>query len=183
MIIGKAINGKQLIKLLETKRPDIILLDIIMPELDGIETLKIVKKKYELIKIIMLSQFGERGLIKKCIELGADGYLLKDCGKQELIHSIKTVNAGGTWFEIRNIIHNLKKEVSISSPNLSIREMEVLQLICKEFTNREIAYKLKISKVSVNTYRTRLIQKAGAKKVIGLYHWALENKLINLYSL
>jgi DNA-binding NarL/FixJ family response regulator len=179
-IIGEALNGKQLLEVLETKQPDVVLLDILMPGLDGIETLKTIKKKFPKIKTLMLSQFGEKGMVKKCIENGVDGYLLKDCGKVDLINAIRTVNSGGTYFRINNNFYDFNNEIPISSPNLSNREMEVLQMICKELTNIEIAQRLKISKLTVNTYRARLMQKAGVRKVIGLYKWALENKLIDL---
>ncbi|MBC8488390.1 MAG: response regulator transcription factor [Bacteroidetes bacterium] len=142
----------------------------------GIDTLKIIKKKFPEVKCIILSQFGERGLIKKCMELGADGYLLKDCSKQDLINAIKTVNEGGTWFEI----HYKIKVTTLDKPKLSTREKEVLKFICMEFSNNDIAKKLNISKSTVNTYRARLMQKAGVENDIGLFKWALENKMTNL---
>lgn len=175
IIIGEALNGKQLLVLLENKNPDIILLDIKMPELDGIEVLKIVKKEFENIKIIMLSQFGDRGFIKRCIELEASGYLLKDCGKHDLINAIKTIYDGGTWFEI----HDKFKIQNIEKPKLSDREKEVLQLIFMEYDKKEIAKKLNISNSTVNTYHARLLQKAGVQNDIGLYKWAIENKIID----
>jgi DNA-binding NarL/FixJ family response regulator len=183
IIIGEAYNGNQLLDLLESKKSDIILLDIRMPILDGIDTLKILRNKFKKIKVIMLTQFGERQFIKKCIEYGADGYLLKDCGKHELMNAIRTVNEGGTWFDIHNRLSNSINENLDDMPKLSKREVEVLQLICEELSNREIAEKLNISVDTVNTYRTRLMKKAGAKKVIGLFRWASKNRLINLDSI
>jgi DNA-binding NarL/FixJ family response regulator len=174
-IIGEALNGKELLKLLEKIKPDIILLDIMMPELDGIEVLKIAKRQFDDIKIIVLSQFGERGLIKKCIELGASGYLLKDCGKHDLVNAIKSVFNGETWFEI----HNKIKIQNTDKPKFSDREKEVLQLIFMEYDKKEIAKKLNISNSTVNTYHARLLQKAGVQNDIGLYKWAIENKIID----
>lgn len=175
-IIGTALNGKLLLELLGNQKPDIILLDIMMPELDGFETLKIINKNFPITKVIMLSQFGERGMIKRSIEFGASGYLLKDCGKHVLINAIKTVSGGGTWYEI----HDKFNFQNIDIPKLSDREKEVLQLIFMEYNKKEIAKKLNISNSTVNTYHARLMQKAGVKNDIGLYKWATENKNINL---
>ena len=90
-ITGEAQNGKQVIELLEYKQADVVLLDIRMPEMDGIETAKEIKKRYPHVKIIILTQFGEKCLVKNFMELGVDGYLLKDCSQQDLINAIKTV--------------------------------------------------------------------------------------------
>jgi DNA-binding NarL/FixJ family response regulator len=128
----------------------------------------------------MLSQFSERGMIKSSIEFGARGYLLKDCGKSNLIRAIKRVAAGETCFEIYNF--NNYTEKTSDSCQLSSREGEVLHLICREQTSQEIAVKLNISKETVNTYRVRLMKKTGAKNVIGLYNWAIQNGLISLDS-
>ncbi|MEZ5196405.1 MAG: response regulator transcription factor [Bacteroidales bacterium] len=181
-IIGEALNGKQLLEMLDTKQPDIVLLDIRMPELDGLDTLKIIKTKYSDVKTIMLSQFSERGMIKRSIEFGAKGYLLKDCGKSNLIRAIKRVGAGETCFEIYEINKMITENSNIYC-HLSNKEMEVLRLVCKEYTSKEIAKKLSISNETVNTHRGRIMKKIGAKNVIGLYKWALENKQINFDSI
>lgn len=176
IIIGEALNGIQLLEMLKTKQPDIVLLDIRMPELDGLDTLEIIKTKNPDVKVIMLSQFSERSFIKKSIEYGAYGYLLKDCGKNNLIKAIKTVSIGSTCFEIHGF--SCKRDnKSIVAQQLSSREVEVLELICKEFTSNEISSKLKIAKDTVNSYRARLMRKTGAKNLIGLYKWAQENNL------
>jgi len=181
-IIGEALNGKQLLEMLETTQPDIVLLDIRMPELDGLDTLEIIMGRYPEIKAIMLSQYSERSMVKKSIEFGAKGYLLKDCGKKNLIKAIKKIFTGGICFEIYGFHHNIKEKTCDLS-QLSLRELEVLKLICKELTSHEIADKLNISKETINTYRARLMKKTGAKNVIGLYKWALEYKLIDLDSI
>jgi len=171
-IIGEANNGKQLLEILTKTLPDVILLDIRMPELDGIDALKIIKEKYKEVKVIMLSQFGERGLIKKSLEFGASGYLLKCSDKQILLSAIYTVFNGGTSFEI----HAFNTQNSTKTLELSQREKEVLNLIMDEYETKKIANKLKVSISTVNTYRSRLMQKAGVNNDIGLYKWAIENK-------
>jgi len=173
-IIGEALNGKQLLLMLETKSPDIVLLDIRMPELDGLDTLEIIQSKYPEINVIMLSQYSERGMIKKSIEFGAKGYLLKDCGKNNLIDAILKIALGGTCFEIYGF-NNIAERKTNDTCQLSNREVEVLKLICNEFTSNEISEKLGVSKETVSSFRARLMKKTGAKNLIGLYKWAQEN--------
>ncbi len=173
-ITGEAQNGKQVIELLEYKQADVVLLDIRMPEMDGIETAKEIKKRYPHVKIIILTQFGEKCLVKNFMELGVDGYLLKDCSQQDLINAIKTVNNGGTWFEI----HNKINITTLDKPKISKREKEVLKLIAREKCSKEIATELKLSVNSVHTYRERLLAKAGVKNTAGLIYWATKNNLI-----
>lgn len=178
-IIGEALDGELLLEMLRIKQPDVILLDIRMPILDGLDTLKIIKANYPEIRVIMLSQFSERSFIRKSIEYGAEGYLLKDCGKNNLIAALKRVASGENCFEIYG--SNITEKTS-DFCRLSSKEKEVLQLICKELSNNEISRKLNISKTTVNTHRTRMMQKAGVKNIIGLYKWALQNRLISINS-
>ena len=173
-IAGEALNGIGVLKILKNQVVDVVLLDIRMPEMDGIATAKEIKKRYPHVKIIMLTQFGEKSLVKKCMELGVDGYLLKVCSQQDLINAIKTVDNGGTWFEI----HNKINVTNIDKPKLSKREKEVLKFIAREKCSKEIATELKLSVNSVNTYRKRLLAKAGVKNTAGLIYWATKNNLI-----
>ena len=93
-IIGEANNGVQLLKILKKKKPDIVLLDILMPKMTGLEAAKIIQKDYEKVKLLFLSQFDDKWLIKKCIEVGAKGYLIKNISKEVLINSINIVSRG-----------------------------------------------------------------------------------------
>ncbi|MBC8488393.1 MAG: response regulator transcription factor [Bacteroidetes bacterium] len=176
-IIGEAMNGKDLLKLLSTNLPDIILLDIMMPELDGIETLKIVKKKFRHVKVIVLTQFGERRFIKNCIDLGAEGFLLKDCGTSILKDAIIAVFKGGTYFNSYNFNRN-KLHKHFKPDILSNREYEILTLIAGDKPCKEIANRLNLSINTVRTYRNRLLIKSGNNTLAGLVQWANDNNLI-----
>ncbi len=102
-IVGEAYNGLEIIEIVKNAKPDLILLDIKMPELDGLEAAKILKKQFENIKIIILTQFDERSFIRCCQKIGVEGYLLKDCGKIELLKAINKVYNGGILFSVNNI--------------------------------------------------------------------------------
>ena len=90
-IVGEANNGLEIIEIVKTRKPDLVLLDIRMPELDGIDAAKILKKQFSKLKIIILSQYGERGFIRRCQKIGVDGYLIKGCSSKELISTIKNI--------------------------------------------------------------------------------------------
>ncbi|MBN2172940.1 MAG: response regulator transcription factor [Bacteroidales bacterium] len=176
-IIGEAQNGKQVLELLERCIADIALLDIRMPVLDGIETAKIVKSKYKKIKIIILTQFGDRGFIRKCNEIGVDGYLLKDCSKDELVDAIKIVYNEGTYYKIKGSIATNSKE-KFEAKLLSKRENQVLHLLLKDKNCEEIGAELGLKTNTIRTYRERLMSKAGVKTIASLIHWAGSNDLL-----
>ena len=175
-ITGEALNGKQVLSLLKTKPADVVLLDIRMPVMDGLETAKTIKEKFCDIKTIILSQYNNNGFVKNAIKYGCSGYLLKDCSKHELANAIRTVYNGGIYFNTKNQkqTESNKFEIVILSP----REKEVLKLIIKENSSGAIAKKLKISIHSVKTYRERLKTKAGVNKSEALIYWAMKNNLI-----
>ncbi|MEZ5195661.1 MAG: response regulator transcription factor [Bacteroidales bacterium] len=179
--MAKPLNGRKLLECLKTHQPDIVLLDINMPEMDGLETAQIVKQQYRNIKIIMLTQFGEKRFMKKCMEMGVEGYLLKDCEKQELIKAIIAVYMGGIFYNA-----NYQPESEFFAPviddhnpfHISKKEKQVLKLIAEEKCNTEIAKKMSISINTVKTYRERLMLKSGTKNTAGLMYWAVKNKLL-----
>jgi len=179
-IIGEALNGKQLLLLMETIQPDIVLLDIRMPELDGLDTLEIMKSKYPETKVIMLSQYSERGMVKKSIEFGAKAYLLKDCGKNKLVETITKVFNGGIYFNLPNVRKKETHGLNCDNPKslLSCRELDVLELLAKDFSYGQIAEKLGIELSSVKTYKLRLKRKSGTHTLSGLVAWAYQNNIV-----
>ena len=178
-IVGEACNGLEIIEIVKTTKPDLVLLDINMPELDGIDAAKILKKHFKDTKVIMLTQFGERGFIKHCQEIGVDGYLLKDCGKQELEKAIKIVYNGGLYFIIGNNLNNYFN-TGVNDPKSLItpREFEVLELFSKDFTSEQAAEKLGIKTSSIKTFRQRLMGKTGTLTLSGLVSWAYQNNIL-----
>lgn len=183
-VTAKATNGKELIDLLDDNEADIVLLDISMPEMDGVEVTKIIKKKYPELKIIILTTHSNSHIIAKLNRLGVDGYLLKNAEKDELLYAIKKVNSGENYFskevaEIqKDFESNLKKSLS-STTELSNREKEILILIAKQFTAAEIAEKTFISLNTVNTHKRNLLSKLNVKNTAGLVKYAIELGLLD----
>lgn len=183
--LPEANDGYQVIKALESGlNADIILMDISMPKMDGLDCTKLVSKKYPSTRIIALSQYGEKRFVKQMIKNGASGYLLKDTGKDILEKAIRTVNSGGKYFCERLSLSLVNQEIKTENtkslfPKLTDRELDVLNLICLEFSSQEIAERLFLSFHTVEGHRAHLLAKAGAKNTAGLVRWAVENDLLN----
>lgn len=180
-IAKKVSNGLEVLKALQKEHFHVILLDINMPEMNGIETVEIVRQKYPKVKVLMLSMFNDMKNIQKVIKAGAHGYLLKDSSKKELVEGITTVLEGGTFFvdEVKEVlIHGLRTNHALLEVKLTEREKDILNLICQELTTQQIAQRLEVSTHTVETYRKNLLAKTGAKNSVGLLKFAMENKLM-----
>ncbi|MBP8034351.1 MAG: response regulator transcription factor [Bacteroidia bacterium] len=179
-IIGESNIPKQAVNEIAEYNPDIVLTDINMPEMDGIELTKAVKKQNPQIKVIALSMFGERETISDMLKAGVNGYILKNTGKQELLSAIDKVSNGGSFFsnevneEMMKVSPiNESKEISLSS-----REIEVIELIAKEFSNAKIAEALFISERTVETHRKNIFRKTDTKGVLGLLKYCVDKRII-----
>ena len=183
--VAEANNGFQVIEKLESGiHVDVILMDINMPKLDGLECTRKISKKFPESRIIALSQYDEKRFVKRMVKYGASGYLLKDSGKDILEKAIRQVYAGEKYFsdrlKMRLVSQELKMEDTKSLfPNLSQRELEILNLICKEFSSQEIADRLFISFHTVESHRANMMSKAGVKNTAGLVRWAVENDFLD----
>lgn len=182
-VVGYATNGNEVIKAIPQASPDIILMDINMPQLDGISTTHILQKSFPLIGVIVLSMHSEAYYIKRAIEAGAQGYLLKTAGKKVVFEAIEAVKRGSKYFP--NEIKDLLLDIFQSPTNdvarledLTDREKEVLSLIAREFSTKEIADKLFISTHTVDTHRKNLLSKLQVKNVVGLARFALQHGLV-----
>lgn len=164
--------------------PHVILMDMQMPGMDGIELNTLLHKQYPDIRVIVLSVHANERLIARMIEAGASGYLIKNCDKEELITAIQTVFKSG--FYINNdvlkaiqhaALHKSKpiKNVNAMAIELSAREKEILELICKEYSNSEIAAKLFISVRTAEGHRNNLLAKTGCRNTAGLVLFAVKN--------
>lgn len=184
-VIHQTETGTELLKRLKQEPCDIVLMDINMPELDGIACAKILKKEFPSIKVMMLSMHADHETIQEAVKANIDGYLPKNTGKDELECAIETVQKGERYFNssITNIIMNGLVSPNISQPiRLTPREKEVLKLICEENTTQQIADQLFISFNTVETHRKNLLHKTGSRNSLGLFKFALDNKLFDRES-
>lgn len=182
-VISTSTNAKETLANLEDDEPDILLLDINLPDINGIELAKTIRLNYENIKIIALSNHEDIAFVKQMVKNGADGYLLKNTGKDELLLAIETVLKGEQYFQkaLQQRLFNasIRGESNYTNqPKLTLREKEVLAAIYEELTTQEISDKLCISPKTVEVHRANIMSKLGAKNSIGIIKIALEKNLI-----
>lgn len=175
-IIGTALNGAILLNQLQTQQPDLILLDISMPVMNGIQAAKAIKKLYPAIKILVFTTFIDKAKVKKITKIGVDGYLLKDSKGDELIHAIKTIIGGTNYYDHRVVdlvMHDYKSTASTSKMVLlTKREQEITRLIAQGKSTKEIAEELFISPLTVETHRRNIFTKLGINKTASLINYA-----------
>ncbi len=182
-IISESENGADLLKAIEKEIPDIIIMDVKMPVMDGMEATKIIRKKYEQVKVLVLTMHDSEELIIYFLENGANGYVLKNADPAEIIKAIYTVCENGYYFNdlinkvlLKNIVtkHNLKLSFN-KNINLTDREQQVLQMTCQEKTTEEISQELFLATRSVEGIREKLIEKIGVRNIAGLVMFAVKN--------
>ena len=182
-LVAEARNGAHLVTLVEKHRPDVILTDIQMPEMDGLEATRIISDKFPGVGIIALTMFNDDQVIIDMLEAGAKGYLLKNTTQQELVEAIKAVHNGGTHFchstseKLKNMIVQSKFNPYKLQPKaqLTPREIEVMRLICQQMKNTDIADKMCISVRTVEGYREKIFEKTGSKTLAGITIYAIKN--------
>ena len=180
-IVGKASNGKEAIDQID-ETVEVVLMDISMPEIDGIELNKLLKAKFPKINTIAISMHNDASIINKLITSNVNGYLLKNAEKNELLDAITAVHQGANYFseEVKITYQEslFKREVAEKqATELSKREIEVLREIVNELTTKEIAEKLFISQHTVESHRKNMLSKLGARNTAGLVKYALEQEL------
>jgi DNA-binding NarL/FixJ family response regulator len=183
-IVGEARNGKQVLELLEIRKADIILMDINMPVLDGIETTRIIRKKYPELKILILTMYNSKQYITSMIAAGANGYILKNTGKEELLKAINTIYGGNTYYSeevTTRVMDSFRKKDSHADiqPELTHREKEVLALFAQELTAVETARVLSISHFTVEAHRKNMLCKFNVRTTVGLVKLAIERGLLD----
>lgn len=187
-VVAEAGNGKEAVDLCGKHYIDLVIMDINMPELNGIEATRQIKEQYPQVKVLALTMMKEDEHIRQMIQAGASGYILKNSGNEELIEAIGAVMEGQHYFSNEatySIMMDLvetggKRKNTTGDPNdLTDRELEVLELISYEYTNHEIADKLNISVRTVDAHRRNILQKTGARNTAGLVRFAMENDLFD----
>jgi len=176
-IVGLASNGKEIMALLNSQEVDIVVSDIDMPDMNGVEVARLIRNQFPKVKVLILSMYDSIGFIRKIIEIGAQGYILKNKGKEELINAIKTIHNGGEYFgrEIEKALReSLKNKNVFDTIKLTKREIDVLKLIAKGDTTPIISKKLFIAHSTVETHRRNLIEKTGVSNSKGLVKFAVE---------
>lgn len=184
-LIAEASNGKELLEKLSLERPDIILLDLDMPVLDGAETQRKLKEEFPEVKTIILSMYDEISHIGYMFELGVNGYLLKNAEIEEVEKAIYTLTEKEFYFNweaskaMQKRLASKKRQVPKINGKIgiSIREQEVLELICKQYSTNEIADALFLSARTIESYRKNLLEKTNSKNIVGLVWYAIENGL------
>ena len=179
-IVGQSTSALDALNKLEAAQPTVLLTDINMPEMTGVELVKAVHAKFPTIKILALSMHGDRQMIHDMLDAGADGYILKNTGKEELISALKKIASGGMYFsdeisaEMMRAISDNERKSKSNEPELTARELEIVKLINKETSNLQIAEQLFISERTVETHRKNIFRKTETKGVVGLLKWARE---------
>jgi DNA-binding NarL/FixJ family response regulator len=180
-IIGKNTVPSKALEEIKQMKPSVVLTDIQMPEMTGIDLSKNIKRVLPDTKIIALSMFGDSAHINDMLNAGVNGYLLKNSDKHDLVAAIESVYGGKNYFSeaVRNeLVRAESVESDPNKPNITNREREIIQLIAKECSNAQIAEKLFISERTVETHRKNIFRKTNTKSVVGLLKFAMENNLL-----
>jgi DNA-binding NarL/FixJ family response regulator len=187
-IVAEAENGRELLELTHQHLPDVVVTDIKMPLMDGIEATKQIKAKHPEIEVVALSMFDEENLVIDMLEAGARGYLLKNTHKEEVVQAVTAVHKKETYF-CKQTSTKLAQMIAksrftpykpVKKPGFNDRELEIIKLICQEFSNKEIANKLSMSIRTVEGYREKILEKIEAKNVAGLVVYAIKNNIYNV---
>jgi len=184
-IIGEALNGEALLEQLKVKKPDIVLLDISMPVMDGITAARRMNEEYPDIQILVLSTHDERRLIHEIWKMGIESYVVKSASKEEMIKAINIIASGGSYFSkaIKDKLRRITSDdmgysVAVHPISLTKRELQILKLLAMEYTGEEVAKELFISKNTVETHRKNLFRKTKSRTTIGLVKFAIKHNIV-----
>jgi DNA-binding NarL/FixJ family response regulator len=185
-IVGEAAEGGELLKIVERLKPGVVLMDMKMPGIDGVQATQMLNKDFPDVRVIALTMFSDDEIIIDMLQAGARGYLLKNATKSEIIEAIKSVSDGRTYYDRRSseklvsIITNSPRHNRSGEVQLSLREKEIIRLICLGHTNKEISLELNLSTRSVEGYREKIQEKIQAKNSIGIAIYAIRNNLFSI---
>ncbi|MDR2962624.1 MAG: response regulator transcription factor [Bacteroidales bacterium] len=179
-IVGDALTGKDLVKKVQKAQPEIILMDVTLPELNGYEAAKQILALFPHQIIVVISERDDEKIYTDCMTLGVRGYILKNATKNELLLALQKITNGDIYFSQSLLLKIIKTKNTLKSSRLSIREKEVLQLICNGDSNNEISEKLHISPRTVERHRANLLRKTDSSNSIKLAMHAVQHGLIEV---
>lgn len=181
-VIGEAGNGREAVELARSLEPDVIVMDVTMPELNGIEATRRIREDLPLVRIVALSVHRDGVYVREILRAGAEGYILKESADSELLAAVRTVAAGQSYLSSQitgTILNDYRKHVTNPIDLLTSREREVLQLIAEGRTNKEIAQRLHLSIYTVDSHRTRIMEKLGLHSVGEIVRFAVRTGLVD----
>jgi NarL family two-component system response regulator LiaR len=185
-VVGEAGNGKEALERVRQLNPDIVLMDVAMPEMDGIQATEEIKNHHPDVKVLILTQHDNWEYIDPLVQAGASGYVLKRSGGRDVVKAIRQVHEKGAFLEAQVAQKVLtgyarsERDLSEEEPNLTARELEVLQLVCEGKTNKEIARELFISPKTVSVHRSNIMSKLGVNSSYELFRYLAKNKLFDI---
>lgn len=182
-VVGETTKSPDAIGLVNSLQPDILLSDIDMPEMNGIELTKLLKSVFPTLNVLVLSMHNDRTMIGEIVNAGASGYILKNTGKEELVMALLKIYSGGMYFSDDVAAEMMRPVVESTKPmnnqvNLTSREVEIVKLIAEEYNNAQIADKLFISERTVETHRKNILRKTNTHNVLGLVKFAMDNGIV-----
>ncbi len=183
VFVKEALNGEEAFGFISSNPVDLLITDISMPGMSGTELTKRTKQQFPDVKVLVLTMFKDRAIIAEIIESEAEGYILKNTGRDELIAAIEKIMDNGTYYS-QEVLSELllkkpaKEKTGTPGNDLTERELEIVKLIAEEYTTAEIAEKLFISPRTVDTHRKNILEKTNSKTIVGLMKYVFENGLL-----
>lgn len=179
-VIADVPNGKELVEIAGILEPDLVIMDINMPFLNGIEASKILARDYPEIKILVVSMYGDEQYYNSVIENGVKGFILKDADNSELKTAVRDILNGKTYFSQELLLRLIRSKQTPANINLTNREQEILELICQGLGTAEISAKLFLSDRTIENHKANLFAKTGCKNSLSLVIFAIKNNLVSL---
>jgi len=186
-VVGEAANGREAVRLARDLKPTVVVMDVSMPDLNGVEATRRILKRSPMAKVIALSMHSDRRFVVEMLRAGAQGYLLKDCAYEELVRAIRTVAGGGVYLSPRiagvvleDCVRRPVSEAAAPAPALTAREREVLQLLAEGHGTKQIAARLNVSTKTIDTHRRNIMNRLDIRSVAELTKYAVREGLTTL---
>jgi DNA-binding NarL/FixJ family response regulator len=186
LVVGEASDGSEALESVGKLQPDIVLMDISMPKINGLEATRLIKERFHQVKVLILTQHDNREYIAPALGAGASGYVLKRSGRREMLKALRQVHEQGAFLpgnitqEVLHEYSQVGRNGKVGEPHLTDRERQVLQLIVEGKSNKEIALILEISPKTVSVHRTNIMSKLDVQNTVELIRFATSNPLISL---